>query len=80
MTVAFFSLPILDYAGLWSTPLMVLHPLQAPLVLMEGAIAELAIWEWVYGIGYSCLWIVLGLLRGRSAFRLFVAEQAGAMG
>lgn len=78
--VTLFSLPILDYAGLWETRLMFLHPLQAPLVLFEGAVAELAVWEWVYGVGYSALWIGLAMRWGRRAYRRFVAEQAGAAG
>lgn len=76
--ITFFSLPILDYAGLWSTPLMYLHPLQAPLVLFEAAVAEVPAWQWVYGIGYSCLWIALASGWSRKAYRRFVAEQTGA--
>ena len=44
-----FYLPVLDYAGLWETRWMLLHPLQAPLVLMEGAFYPLHTWEWFYG-------------------------------
>lgn len=78
--ITFFSLPILAYAGLWTSPLMYLHPMQAPLVLFEAAVAEIAPWEWLYGVGYSVLWIALALRWSRTAYRRFVAEQAGAMG
>ena len=78
--VTFFSLPILDYAGLWTTPLMYLHPLQAPLVLLKGAIVDLAGWKWAYGIGYSALWIAIAFGWSRRAFRGLVTAQAGAAG
>ena len=78
--LTFLSLPILDYAGIWSTPLMVLHPFQAPLVLMKASVAEIATWQWVYGVLYPCLWIVVGFGWSRGALRRFVAERAGGMG
>lgn len=76
--VTLFSAPILHYAGLWSTPLIYLHPFQAPLVILEGAIAPLQAWEWTYGMGYGVLWIVLAFLWCRRAFRRFVVNTAGA--
>lgn len=73
-----FSLPILHYAGLLTSPLAYLHPFQAPLVLLRGAIAPLALWEWLYGLLYSLLWIAGAWLWSRRAFRRFVVERAGA--
>jgi fluoroquinolone transport system permease protein len=78
LVVAALSLPILHYAGLWTTPLMYLHPLQAPLVILEGATREIATWQWVYGVVFALASI--GLL-GRSSvrsFRRFVVERPGA--
>lgn len=75
--VTFFALPILDYAGLWSTWLMYLHPFQAPLVILEGAFFPLRAWEWLYGLGYAVLWIWLGFLWNRREFRRFVVATAG---
>ncbi len=75
--VAAFSLPILQYAGVWTTPLMYLHPFQAPLVLLKGGFVPLAAWEWAYGIGYSVLWIAAGLAWSRSGFQRFVVAVAG---
>jgi fluoroquinolone transport system permease protein len=76
--IAAFSLPILHYAGLWETPLMYLHPLQAPLVVLGGAVVPLTAWQWLYGVGYSALWIGLGFAWSRRAFLKFVVARAGA--
>ena len=75
--VTAFSLPILQYAGMWTTPLMYLHPFQAPLVLLKGGFVPLATWEWAYGIGYSALWIVAAFAWSRFGFQRFVVAVAG---
>jgi len=76
--IAFFALPFLDYTGVWESPLMYLHPLQAPLIALRGSIFPLAPWEWVYAVGYSSLWVVLTFLWSRRAFRRFVLARAGS--
>jgi fluoroquinolone transport system permease protein len=75
---AVFALPFLHYAGVWRSPLMYLHPLQAPLVVLTGMVAPLAAWEWAYGIVYSLLWIGLTLAWSRRTFQRFVVARAGA--
>lgn len=72
-----FSLPILDYAGLWSTPWMYLHPFQAPLVLLTGTVGPLAAWQWLYGLGYSALWIGVTFFWSRRLYDRFVVARAG---
>ncbi len=76
--VTLFSLPILDYAGVWSSALMFIHPFQASLVLLSGAFRALQPWEWIYGIVYSGLWIALGFVWSRRAFQRFVVARVGA--
>jgi len=75
--VTLFALPILDYAGLWSTWLVYLHPFQAPLVILEGAFFPLETWEWVYGLGYAALWVWLAFMWSRREFGRFVIATAG---
>jgi len=75
--VTLFSLPILDYAGVWSSPLMYLHPFQAPLVLLEGAFYPLQPWEWIYGLAYSAFCISLAFVWSQRAFQRFVVARVG---
>lgn len=75
--VAVLSLPFLHYAGLWTSWLMYLHPLQAPLVLMKGAFFELRPREWAYGFLYSLLSIALLFGWSKRSFRRFVIAREG---
>lgn len=76
--VTLFALPILHYAGLWHSPIIYLHPFQAPLVILTGAVAPLRAWEWLYGFGYSALWIGAAWAWCQHAFQRFVVAAAGA--
>jgi fluoroquinolone transport system permease protein len=70
--VAVFSLPLVHYAGLWESPLMYLHPLQASLVLLEGATRPVLLWEWIYGLAYSGLAVMVAAWWSRRVFHRFV--------
>ncbi|MDX1578286.1 MAG: ABC transporter permease [Gemmatimonadota bacterium] len=75
--VTFFSLPFLEYAGIWSSPLVYLHPFQAPLVLLEAAFFPIEPWAWAYGMGYSALWIAIGWVWSVRVFHRFVTAAVG---
>ena len=76
--VIWFSLPLLYYTGLWEHWLMFLHPLQAPLVLMQGAFMTIPTWQIVYGLLYSTLWVYITYVISHRAFHRFVIRKAGA--
>jgi fluoroquinolone transport system permease protein len=70
------SLPLLDYFGIWETPLVYLHPVQAPLVLVEAAFRPVPAWEVAYGVLYGVAWVVpMGLLAVRAFGRFVVARE-----
>ena len=73
----FFALPILHYAGLWTSPWIYLHPFQAPLVILKGAVFRLETWEWLYGLLYSIFWIAWTFEWSRRTFRRFVTARVG---
>ena len=72
-----FAPPFLQYLRLWESPLFYLHPLQAPLLLMQGAFQPIGVWGWVYGITYSGLWIVLVTILSQKVFHRFIIAKAG---
>ena len=72
------SLPLLHYFGVWETPLMYLHPFQAPLVLLKGAFGRLDMWEWVYAVAYSAVWIAILFRLNQRAFSRFIVAGEGA--
>jgi len=72
-----FSIPLLHYFGFVQHWLMFLHPLQAPLVLMQAAFESLPPWQIVYGLLYAALWVWIGFVITKRAFHRFVVASAG---
>ncbi|WP_420643393.1 ABC transporter permease [Candidatus Leptofilum sp.] len=71
------TLPLLDYLGLWSSPLLYLHPVQATLLLLKGAFQPIATWQIVYGVVYAALWIgLLFKVSQRIFYRFIILQQA----
>lgn len=71
------SAPLLPYLVQWDSWLLYLHPLQATLLLAQGAFQPLARWQMVYGVLYSALWIGLLAYWARRAFQRFIITGAG---
>lgn len=72
-----YSLPLLYYFDLWRSPLMFLHPMQAPLLLLEAAFQPVPVWQLIYGVLYGGLWLGVSLLFARRAFHRFVIRKEG---
>ncbi|WP_420630666.1 ABC transporter permease [Candidatus Leptofilum sp.] len=71
------TLPLLDYLGLWHSPLLYLHPVQATLLLLKGAFQPIAGWQMVYGVLYAALWIgLLFKFSQRIFYRFIIVKQA----
>lgn len=60
--------PILPLGLGWDFWPIYMHPLQAPLVLLQAAVAPVPPWQIAYGLLYSTLWI---FLTGRWACRVY---------
>ncbi len=71
------SLPLLYYFNLWPSPLLFLHPLQAPMLLIQSAFQPIPSWQVVYGLLYGGLWLVVTFLISRRAFYRFVIKKEG---
>jgi fluoroquinolone transport system permease protein len=75
--VIWFSIPLVYYFDLWRHWLIYLHPLQAPLILMQSAFDPQPAWKILYGILYSLAWIGLGYFFSQQAFYRFVIRKEG---
>jgi fluoroquinolone transport system permease protein len=71
MTTA-LALPLVDYLGLWQSPLIYLHPVQAMLLLLKGAFQPIATWQVAYGVLYAVLWIGLLFKASQHIFYRFI--------
>ena len=74
-TLAFIP-PFLSYAGLEGSWLY-LHPLQAPLVLLQGAFTGMGVGNLTYGAFYSVLWVVVLFILGQRVFVRFIVAEGG---
>jgi fluoroquinolone transport system permease protein len=73
--VALLWLPLPAYMAQWRHWSLYLHPLMAPMVLVEGAFRPLATWEALYGVGAAAVWLALFFVAGRRAFRRWLVAR-----
>jgi fluoroquinolone transport system permease protein len=66
------GLPLIDYFGLWRSPLFLLHPVQAALVLMRAAWEPLSTGQAVYGLLYPAAAVFVFAVLARRAYRRLV--------
>jgi fluoroquinolone transport system permease protein len=71
------QLPLLDYLGIFKSPVFYVFPAQAPLLLMGSAFVHIEIWQIVYGIVYSLICIYVAYLLAYRSFRKYVIEKEG---
>ncbi len=62
------TLPLFHYLGMWTNPVWYLIPSRAPLALIAAAFGPIPRWEWIYGLAYSGVWLVIGGALARRQF------------
>lgn len=83
-----FLLPSLPFAaGLmlplaymfgWDNPLLYLHPLQGPMLLLRAAFEPVEAWQLAYAVLASALWLGVGAWLCWRIFQRFVIGRAGS--
>ena len=73
------GLPYLHYFSVWENPILYLHPLLGPLILMQAAFGGASPWQWAYGLLYPLLCVIPIFLWSRRAFERFVVMRQGAI-
>lgn len=73
------GLPYLHFFAVWESPILYLHPLLGPLILMQAAFGAASPWQWTYGLLYPLLCVVPIFLWSRRAFDRFVVMRQGAI-
>jgi fluoroquinolone transport system permease protein len=64
----------------WRPALLYLHPLSAPLILVEAAFGLVAPWQVLYGLVYSAAWVAFLSIWSRRTFRRWLIERAEGAG
>ncbi len=77
LVTALLSIPYLEYFELWTSPLMLLHPLQGSLIMMEAAFTPVSMGELTAAVISTGIWIAIACTMGRRAFRRFLIRKEG---
>lgn len=72
-----FSVPLLYYFNFWRSDWIFLHPLQAPLLLMQSAFAKIPPLHLFYAFAYSLFWIAIAYFLAQRAYHRFVVTKEG---
>jgi fluoroquinolone transport system permease protein len=73
----FLTLPLFDYLKVFETPLMYLHPMQAPLVLLKAAVVPVETWQLAYGVAYSLVLVLVMFVLSKRAFYRHIVNREG---
>jgi fluoroquinolone transport system permease protein len=73
MYMGLLWIPLLAYLAHWNHWLLYLHPLTAPLLLVEAAFEPVVVWQVVYGFVYASLWIVGLYVWSKRSFQRWMA-------
>jgi fluoroquinolone transport system permease protein len=76
--VLLLSIPYLAYFRIWNSPLLYLHPMQGPLLLMAAAFQPVHAWAWAYGIAYPVVATLVAFWWSRQTFDRFIVPRHGA--
>jgi fluoroquinolone transport system permease protein len=78
--VPIFMLPVLEFLGLYKTPLFNLIPAKPALILIKGAFNSLTGLDYLYSIGVLAIWIVIAYIWANSWFYKYVILRIGGGG
>ncbi len=75
--VSALMLPLIDYLGLWHSPLFYLHPAYPPLLLMRAAFGSGDMWQLLYGLMGSLFWAMMAFVLAKRMFNHFIVRSVG---
>jgi hypothetical protein len=61
----------------WDSPLLYLHPLGGPMLLLRAAFVPAELWQLAYGTLASALWLGAGAWLCQRSFQRFMIGRAG---
>ncbi|HLM21441.1 MAG TPA: hypothetical protein VK390_07955 [Propionibacteriaceae bacterium] len=75
------GLPVLQYSGVWTTPVLYLIPTQGPLLLLGAAFDQVALapWQVVYTVVYPVVSVAGLCWAAKALFGRYVIERSGVL-
>lgn len=75
LLVLLLQLPVLDVLGVYESPVFLLFPTYASLLLLEAAFHGVPTWKLVYAVGYASLATALLFAVARASFHRFIVRR-----
>ncbi|UUI41725.1 ABC transporter permease [Oceanobacillus oncorhynchi] len=73
-----FFLPILDYLNIFHTWLFYFIPSYATLILIEGGMLDISVWEMIYAVGMLVIWIGIAYIFAKHSFYKSIILHIGS--
>lgn len=79
--LAVMTLPVLNYSGVWTTPLLYVIPTQGPLLLFGAAFRQAALqpWQLAYAVLYPMVCVAGLCWAARAMFDRYVIARSGGL-
>lgn len=68
LATAVLSAPVVEWMGVWRSPLWLVHPFAAQFALVTAPFAPVPGWKLAYGAVYSVVWLLPAWIAARRAF------------
>jgi fluoroquinolone transport system permease protein len=75
------GLPVLQFSGVWTTPVLYLIPTQGPLLLLGAAFDQVALapWQVIYAVVYPVVCAAGLYWAAKALFGRYVIERSGVL-
>ncbi len=74
-----FFLPMLELFGIYKTPLFLLLPTKATLLLMQGAFSGISLLDFLYSISTLAVWIAIAWIWAQNWFHKYIILREGGV-
>ena len=78
LVTTLLAIPLLDLLGMWSSPLLYLHPMHASLVLLRAGFVDTSSAELAFAFFAAIVWTALAFVLCLQGFHRFVVARQGA--
>jgi fluoroquinolone transport system permease protein len=78
LVTTLLAIPLLDLLEVWSSPLLYLHPIHAPLVLLRAGFSDISSAEQAFALLVATVWSAVAFALCLQGFHRFVVARQGA--
>lgn len=73
----FLQVPVIYFAKIISSKLLLIIPSAAPIMLVQGAFDKLETWQWIYGVSYTLILLLSLLIWAFRSYKAHIFKKLG---